>query len=230
MAQASSCLAWGVLGFGGSSTAANGYTDITYYHNMDAIGNAQRASVSTTVTYNGSPTAENTTPDLADIGLGSYHEYTSSRYAQIDITNFDFDSGRLGFWWYFNSDTEDQYIFDTNASNNLRLIKTTGSGNQNFNLWYKTVQSQYVASPVTVSPGNWYFLELKFTSGTTVNLYVNGTVSTVTLSGASTAMTATTFAFPRINDSFTRYLRYDQLMYSTDNTRDLYALRNYTSF
>ena len=210
----------------GAFSASSSYDDITFYHNCNALGDAQKASGSPAVTYGSGITAVAATSPMIgyawDTGTGTF----SAATVTIDISggNLSLLDGRIGFYWspktaYING----AEVLRGTSSNDLLVNRSTNS--QTLTIKYRAGSTASIDMGAAVDEDDVRFIELRM-DGATAELFVDGD-SKGSASG-STAVTSTelymTFTNPAAQQHF------DQVIFSNDVDRDLYAVRNITDF
>lgn len=193
---------------------ASSYSDITWEHNCDALGDAQIAVGSATVTYDAGILLNESDQTQ---GTGCF-DSNDDDYDEIKFNqsgNFSYTNSRIGF--HFNPQelstgrmiemTGDLSI--TFTSGTYVYASYRGSGNQLIDLG--------------VSTSTWYYIELEF-NNTVMTVYVNDVEKgNATGSDAWTSTTITFFAPP--GRTAWDYLL-DRMRISNDHTRDLYAIKD----
>jgi len=212
---------WGYIGETVAVGGGDLYEDITYYHNADSTGDAKKSigsatlSVSNTEICTGDPAA----------GTGSWCEHATNDWGNVIsyTDNFDFDNGRLGF--YFKRDagaTESKYIVRNNdGAVNVRVyLATTDS----VKIFYKGLDSEFA---VGISDNNWHHIEVVFSGGSSMALYTDN-VLMGSITGASGTLDLTGVRLP--STSGTQPFQFDQIMGANSSyVGSLYDIKDITT-
>lgn len=213
-----------------SSGKVEGYSDITFYHNADSWATTP-AKGSGSILYSGfSSQITETSTKLAGTGSfdtndDGYGMMTIPISGNIDLTNF-----RAGFWIHANENSAATHRI-VGATNSTGVDETSGAM-----LVYVLsgggvrliVNGATVNSTTTISSGNDYFIEFAVRNTTEVKLFINGTQEGATGTATTTSHNGThltLFSKDVMFDSF-----WDQIIFSNDPTRNIYAIRTITNF
>ena len=224
------------VGFGQEAPA--GYSDVIFYWNADST-TAQKSSGDTSATAQAGATIDTTT----------YHNGTGSvaidgAYRRFDFTLnnddiADMETGRVGIWAYVSATTMNWAFlnFRYDNSNYIRL-STFGTSRIYFDYVAGGSGPTYTGTGNSSFPSNeWFFLEFAWNKGGAGNdfqIFINGSLvaSDDTTSGTWSKGAGGTFSIGDYDGNASAINSYyiDQVIISNDPTRDLYALRNNTSF
>jgi hypothetical protein len=217
---------------GSGVASATGDASIIFYWGAESTA-AEKSGGDTTVTLTSGANIDTT---IKEIGTGSLGIPTEYDYASFDWTAgvLDLDKGRIGFYFTLttfvaNADIFKIYANSSNylraeiyATNRLRVLYASNGANTNICLPANDV----------LADGNTYFIEYAWDrANDTATLYINGSAVANNTNDMGTGWTANpaTVVFGNNTTADTVY-NLDQILISDDNTKDLYALRNTTSF
>lgn len=222
--------ACGSSGGGQSAISVGGgpssYPDVIFYHNCDALGNAQKAGGSATITYTAGwslATLNGETPILGPDSWDQNDDGYDRAYIET-AGNIPFSGGRIGF-----------YIQPRELATGRAVATHSGIGtattsfvlyNAGDSRLYFLFMGQTDNPDVGLSVGVTAFVEVKFV-GNDATLYVDGE-EVVTLNGSGTPSEGY-LAFGAVDGNAWDAL-YDQVICTNDPDRSLYAIRNVTSF
>jgi hypothetical protein len=206
-----------------TSGGGSSYSDITYYHNMDAKGDAAKSAGSATVTW-GANSAIDTT-DKA-VGTGASYDETTNEvgWSIVATTNIaDWTSCRIGMYLIRKAswDYGEMVILYSGGGDKFRVRDYGGSS---IELRYRGTSSSGI--DIGISTGTPIFVEFKL-DGTTCTVYADG-VSKGSVTGTDAASTDTDLLMK--GHATYGKIRYDQLIISNDKNRDLNAIKNVTDF
>ena len=215
-----------------NSDQADTYSDITFYHNCDALGDATKSVGSATVSYGGSILLETTSPI---VGTGSWdnNNAVSNRIhiAVADNINTGGDF-RIGMYIVFkeHQQTETHNLVNGSSTYYPMLNPEWGSSNYHRMYLYGTTAHSAKTAPTLDTA---YFWEYAYDStANTAYVYVDG-VLYQQLSGGANAWSDDTFVTFRLGAESSGSITdqwYDQIIISNDKDRDIYAIRNVTDF
>ena len=201
---------------------AGGCSDIIAYHNCDALGDLTKYTGSATVGYDASFALDTSTQA---VGTGSW-QGNGTTYDVITIpiaSNVDLTNGRIGFYLRIDNTSTTGHVLTATTTTDVRM---TYYNSGSFRVYYMGTDDYLNYG--TLTQGVWYFMEMAFDSGTdTVTVYKDG-VSIGTVTG-STAITSTNLYFGDAIGNATP-MAIDQFISSSDNARDIYAVRATTNF
>lgn len=212
---------------GGSDWSAAGggedYSDITFYHNTEALGDATKSAGSGTVTYNAGILLETTLPI---VGSGSWDNNNDGWDNTVFslASNLDMTNGRIGFYTRFNemasgaicwADVTNDFIVKYSSTENLSVT------------WRGKTTGLLIALGLTLSTGVDYFWEFKF-DGDTVTIYLDGNLKGTQTSTTQAITSSTMNNFSLDGNAWDMFQ--DQIICSSDKDRDIYAIRNTTDF
>jgi hypothetical protein len=216
--QSSSCYAWGVMTTAGGVAAAS-YADITFYHNCDTLGTTPTKG-SGSLTFTAGILSNTTTPI---VGSGSW-DTNNDGYETVTIpssSNIDWNDARIGFYFRPFENDAGRVLY----SSTLPGVVIYRYDATQYRIQYKDIDFFWTHG-MTVDGSVSYFFELVLT-GTGVQLFVNGS-SVGSATGATGTVTGD-LVFGR-DDTDVIDMHIDQVIISNDTSRDIYALRNTTSF
>jgi len=207
------------------------YSDIIFYHDCEALDDANKYGGSATVTYGGSVTAET--------GIsGNSWRTNGAGYNPIYFAisgNVDLDTGRIGFYYqpladwsaaayvFHDGQSSDGTYLRDYASTTLR-VEYRNSGTSNTTASLINSQLYWIESKFDGANGaSVYFYECTSTSScsATPDLTIN------VIQGAGSDGSNLVFGS---SDSTGRDAYIDQVIISNDPDRSLYDIRNVTSF
>lgn len=216
---------------GGGGGGGGALDDVLFYWGMDsaALNQSPQKGAVNSITIDA---AGFTLQSPAQVGDGLKDNNIGNKAVRISTTsNLDFSKGRMGFYFHFNEIASGTPMWAT-LNTAPYFIFRWNTGTQ-FQWRYKdktTTYSSFVS-------GSTYFIELAWDSAETTlgapcRIYVNG-VNVSSCSGGSTgsdpSVGSGTFKLSGFDGNTTDGW-YDQLLISNDPTRDLYAIRDQTSF
>lgn len=232
------CMSFGqnTLMLDDSQASSPTYPDVIFYWSCDST-TAEKSSGDTTATSEVSAAIDTST---YQVGTGSCS--FGGSYSRFDFTLnnddlADMETGRVGMWVRVTTNGSNSSIFRASydANNYIKLAF--------FNTDYRVMMDYYAGgsgmqyedtAAGAFALNTWFFLEYSWNKGAAGNdfyMYINGTqVATLDASSGTWAKSAAgTLTFGDIEGNGAVF-RVDNIIISNDPTRDLYALRNNTSF
>lgn len=206
---------------GEGESAPSSYSDITHFYTFEETGSP----------YHGSNDCsdEDTTPFLEDwTNDSTYHKVGSNggynsggNYSYIswdNMTSTDVGSMRLGVWVYFDAyDYSKDVVHINDGSNDYDLEQANG-----IDLEF-TLPGNDLSCNTNLSEDTWYFLEIAIDeTAETITIYIDG-VQKCQRTDSFAAGNLTNLKLGN-NDSTSEYQAFDNLMISTDPTRDFCGL------
>lgn len=195
--------------------------NITFYHDADALDNANCSDGSGTVTYDGGILLGTSSPA---VGTG-YWDNNNDGFDDLSFAisgNVDFSGGRIGFWHKPNEGgTNAGRVVWTDGGD--FVLQASSSLDGTFSITYLGNTDTSFGS---FSTGTWQYIEVEF-NGSSVETFIND-VSVDSRSGTG-SVNDTTFHFASINGAAWDS-HYDNIVISTDPNEDLYSRRNDTDF
>ena len=187
------------------------YADITFYHDAEALDNANYGADSVVVSYNSGILITS-----GDGIVGESWDNNNDGFDKISVTQtIDYAGGRIGFYWEPQEVAAGRIAWGNNDDWYIEYVSAS------------TTRFRYQGTTndktTTFSIGVQYFIELKFT-GSNMEIFIDG-VSKGTVAGTGTA-DDTLRLFSNDGNAWDAYI--DQVFMSNDETRDLNAIRTCT--
>ena len=208
----------------GTSSAVD-YSDIIFYHDCNALDNANKSGGSATIAYDsGWDLLVSTNGGTAILGADSW-DNDNDGYENISFAisgNVDFASGRIGF--YFRpQELATGYVCFTDMYDLILRY----DNNNDMTLIYLGAQIYDIDNGASaLSIETLYYIEIEF-NGTSATIYVNGN-NEGTVNG--TGVVDDTDFRMGARDGNQWDAHYDQLISSNDPERDLNAIKDITNF
>jgi len=205
------------------------YSDILFYHNADSWATAPTKGAGTVAFTEWASQNTSTTTKLA--GTGSF-DTNDDGYGKMIIpvaSNFSTANARIGFWVHLKeaSEATHRIVALTNStgvnetSGSLFIYILSGGGIR------ASINGTQFNATTTAANGTAYYVELSIHNNTDVDLLVNG-VSEASGTCANTTHNGTHLTF--FSDTTMLNAYYDQIVFSNDYTRNIYAIRTVTDF
>ena len=221
---------------GGGGGGAVDTSDVPFYWNCDTATSGQSPQKGAgTITIGAAYTST-----TAVVGNGVDNNNTGNSGGRITIStssaglnNIDMSKGRVGMWVYPRetstaADGDPFYVDQATGTGQAKLYWTNINGT---NYW------DYKDKSITFTPtvNTWQFIELAWDSseatlGRPCEVFINGiSVSQCSAGSTGSVPSGTSFRLGGI-DGNSYSMIYDQVIVSTNPVKDLYSLRNRTSF
>lgn len=216
--------------------AAAGYSDVIFYWACDST-TADKSAGDTSAAQQ-VDAAIDTTSGNYQVGTGACDFPTS--YSRYDFTLnqddlIDVDAGRIGMWVRVDSGGNDSIFYVTYGAGNVLAVQTFGTNRLYLHYVAGSTGPNGVGTGDNAfSYGTWFFLEFSWNKGGAGNdfeLFVNGTsvATNDDATGTWSKSTSGTLSAGSYHGNGMD-VHIDQVIISNDPTRDLYALRETTSF
>jgi len=209
----------------GAFSSSVSYDDIIFYHNCDALGDAQKSAGTAAVVYGASVTSvAGDSPMVGNVWDTGDSTYSASTI-EVDISdgNLSLINGRIGFYW----SPRTGYVAGTEiiGSGSTDLLVYRNISDQTIVMKYRGGSASNIDVGSAIGATDVLFIEIRM-AGTTAELFVDGDIK-----GSATgvaAVTATALSFTFTNPAARQH--FDQMIFSNDVDRDIYAVRNITDF
>ena len=224
---------WGgvFVGFGQSVASS---PDILFHWNAENSLNADKGSV--TMTNSGSVFSS-----TAQVGTYSFSKDGNYDGGSFTITSSHFEpgDGQFGLWLYTSNGYQ--------AANTNRIVRIGDGGNNTLTIsllssgiraaWIGNANQSNADMTTAISTSTWYYIVVKWIPGDagndlTLTVYDTGgstvgTATVATITAMNAAPNSITF-WNSVGDAVRANV--DNLIISNDTTRDMWAVRNGTSF
>jgi hypothetical protein len=222
-----------------ASGAGGGYSDVKVYFNCDADTTPQTPSKGNTnsVTVSSPWTVDaGMTGNSLNNANDGFEQITISTYSASGGTQIDWANGRVGFYFMplesgSSSASDGNPVWAVSTTGGKWFFDKVSSSNPIF--YYGDASATVSATSLT--SGSTTYIEIAWdydssTLGAPCKVYKNGVLAaTCGALSSATVPAATTMKFSGF-DANQWWAKYDQILISSDPTRDLYAVRDLTSF
>jgi len=219
----------GFVGLMSQQVTGPTYSDILFYHNADSWATTPTKGTGVIVLEAWSSNVVETTSKLAGTGSLDTQDDGYGRFKIPISGNLNPTECRVGFWLKLKEDSTATHrilsLTDAAAADEstgeLAIYILSGGGIR------LIVNGTQFNSTTSVTNGNAYFIEFSIHNSTLVALYVNGN-SEASGTSASATHNGTYITLMSKDSMLNSY--WDQIIFSNDYLRDIYAIRTVTNF